>query len=189
MHHIRHAPTSFMRLFRIDPAACRRMFDPLDERTGDTAVQYRAEPRPPFAARGGGRTWNGSRFPDRGYYCAGTARGRMTDQPTLGEMFTHHRDRLKTAAWQMAVDGQREGGGPCRAGPTPTPSLTVWPTGCCDRRIPTAPATSPDLHLVSGRASNRGGRRIHAPPGRPARAASTVPARVSTFRPPGGAGV
>ena len=112
MHHIRHAPTSFMRLFRIDPAACRRMFDPLDERTGDTAVQYRAEPRPPsppeaVAERG---TVLGS--PIAAYHRAGTARGRMTDQPTLGEMFTHHRDRLKTAAWQMAVDGQREGGGP-----------------------------------------------------------------------------
>jgi hypothetical protein len=36
----------------------------------------------------------------------------MTDQPTLGEMFTHHRDRLKAAAWRMAVDGQHECGGP-----------------------------------------------------------------------------
>jgi hypothetical protein len=36
----------------------------------------------------------------------------MTDQPTLGEMFAHHRDRLKAAAWRMAVDGQHECGGP-----------------------------------------------------------------------------
>jgi hypothetical protein len=36
----------------------------------------------------------------------------MTDHPPLGEMFTHHRDRLKAAAWRMAVDGERECGGP-----------------------------------------------------------------------------
>ncbi len=36
----------------------------------------------------------------------------MTDQPTLGEMFAHRRDRLKAAAWRMAVDGHRECGGP-----------------------------------------------------------------------------
>jgi hypothetical protein len=36
----------------------------------------------------------------------------MTDQPTLGETFAPRRDRLKAAAWRMAVDGHRECGGP-----------------------------------------------------------------------------
>jgi hypothetical protein len=36
----------------------------------------------------------------------------MTDQPTLGEMLAYHRDRLKEGAWQIAVNGHQECGGP-----------------------------------------------------------------------------
>jgi hypothetical protein len=53
----------------------------------------------------------------------------MTDQPTLGETFAPRRDRLKAAAWRMAVDGHRECGGPMpwqRVDPT-----LFWPNGFC----------------------------------------------------------
>ena len=36
----------------------------------------------------------------------------MTARPTLGEMFTRHRDRLKAVAWRIAVAGHRERSGP-----------------------------------------------------------------------------